>query len=154
MESKSAWSWRAQLTAFCWNVQDGRLPEKDLVDFQNKLSDLKTQTFDNYLDKLDLAVEVLNLTSAEPKCWGQINSADLALRKLQRKKFVLPEAVVQSMCVMSSPVLVAACLKKVTRIIRWLWIWSWFVRLASDIRDIAGYYDVGRFVIVGAAPLC
>ena len=25
-----------QLTAFCWNVQDGRLPEKDLVDFQKE----------------------------------------------------------------------------------------------------------------------
>lgn len=24
------------MTAFCWNVQDGRLPEKDLVDFQRK----------------------------------------------------------------------------------------------------------------------
>ena len=25
-----------QLTAFCWNVQDGRLPEKDLVDVQKE----------------------------------------------------------------------------------------------------------------------
>lgn len=27
---------RCKLTAFCWNVQDGRLPEKDLVDFQKE----------------------------------------------------------------------------------------------------------------------
>lgn len=25
-----------QLTAFCWNVQDGRLPQKDLADFQRE----------------------------------------------------------------------------------------------------------------------
>ena len=29
-------SLQKQLTAFCWNVHDGRLPEKDLVDFQRE----------------------------------------------------------------------------------------------------------------------
>ena len=29
-------SYHGQLTAFCWNVQDGRLPQKDLADFQRE----------------------------------------------------------------------------------------------------------------------
>ncbi|MCJ1353094.1 MAG: lysophospholipid acyltransferase [Icmadophila ericetorum] len=37
-----------KLTAFCWNVQDGRLPEKDLVDFQKERAIKKLPSLLNY----------------------------------------------------------------------------------------------------------
>lgn len=91
--------------------------KKSLEDFNGMKQELEADNFSHYLNKLDLSIEALNLSTQEPECQGEIASADLALKKLQREKFTTIEKMIASICFLATPYVYQKCRAKVTSVI-------------------------------------
>ncbi len=91
--------------------------KRQIDHFSSKYLGLGTDSFRPEKEKMDSIVEVLRLTNSHPECVEYIKSADSALNKLQRKKFLLPEAVASSLCALSLPGTNYQCLKNSISII-------------------------------------